>query len=125
MTTRNIRANRFTLPVVLAALLCLAPATLSQDNNSSAGANQAGAAVIHQQPGSDPMPGAPPGSAFDQMRAAERNRRIAADSTKLLQLSIQLKTELDKSPNQISVDALRKTTEIEKTAHDLKSWMTY
>lgn len=110
---------------VLAAFLCLAPAGLSQDNKSPDGANQAGAAIIHQQPGTDPMPQNNSTSAFDRMRAAERNRRIAADSARLLQLSAELKAEIDASHNQLSVDALKKATEIEKTAHDLKGWMTY
>ncbi len=117
---------RFGLTAAVAAtLLCLAPCTVSEQNNSPDGANQGGAAVIHQQPGNDPMPHNNSASPLDQMRAAERNRRIAADSAKLVQLSAELKAELDKSPNQISVDALKKTTEIEKTAHDLKGWMSY
>ena len=36
-----------------------------------------------------------------------------------------LKAQLDASHNQLSVDALKKATEIEKTAHDLKGWITY
>jgi hypothetical protein len=121
--------HRFSLTAaLLATLLCLAPASLSQQN-SPAGVNQGGAPAIHQPAGLDPVPqhGNPDSSAsqIDQMRQAERARRIAADSAKLVQLSNELKAELDAAHNQLSVDALKKTTEIEKTAHDLKSWITY
>ncbi|HEY4010290.1 MAG TPA: hypothetical protein VGM11_09090 [Acidobacteriaceae bacterium] len=121
---------RLTAVLLLAAgLFCLSPSALGQNNNSPSGVNQGGSPVIHQQAGlnPDPQQGNPDSSAsqIDQMRQAERTRRIAADTAKLVQLSSELKAEIDKSPNQLSVLALRKATEIEKTAHDLKGWITY
>lgn len=116
-------------------LLCLAPSLLSQvdahPNNSAAngGVNQGGSAAIHQAAGLDPMPqhgnSDSAASQIDKMRQAERSRRIAADSAKLVQLSAELKAEIDASHNQLSVDALKKASEIEKTAHDLKGWINY
>jgi hypothetical protein len=104
------------------ALLCLSPAGTGQ----SAGINQGGSPVIHAP--ADPS-GMPRGSSeaaakVEQMRRAERQRRIAMDTAKLVELSNQVKSEIDNTPkDQLSVDTLRKTTEIEKTAHDLKSWL--
>ena len=120
--------TRLPAAIALAAsLLCLS-ASFGQ-NNSPAGVNQGGAPAIHQAAGLDPIPqhGNPDSSAsqIDQMRLAERNRHIAADTAKLVQLSTELKAETDASHNQLSVDALRKATEIEKTAHDLKGWINY
>jgi hypothetical protein len=112
---------------LIATLLCVSPALNQQ--NSPAGVNQGGAPVIHQPVGLNPDPqhGNPDSSAsqIDRMRQAERSRRIAADSAKLVQLSAELKAEIDASHDQLSVSAIKKATEIEKTAHDLKGWISY
>lgn len=118
------------LTLALATILLLSPSLLSQpQNNSPAGVNQGGSPAIHQPAGLNPNPehGNPDSSAsqIDRMRQAERNRRIAADTAKLVQLSTQLKAETDAANNQLSIDALKKATEIEKTAHDLKGWISY
>lgn len=61
---------------------------------------------------------------IDQMRAAERQKRIAADTAKLVQLTNELKAQLDQTPaNQVSMDLVKKSAEIEKLAHDLNGWL--
>jgi hypothetical protein len=117
------------LPLALAltgALLYLSPAGLGQQN-SPAGVNQGGAPYIHQPAGLDPMPqkgGSESDMQLARMRQAERQRRIAIDTAKLVELSNQLKSEIDQSPkDQLSADAMKKADEIEKLAHDLKGWM--
>jgi hypothetical protein len=72
-----------------------------------------------------PQQANPEGAAkIEQMRQAERHKRVAADAAKLLQLSNELKLQIDQSPpDQLSMDAVKKAAEIEKTAHDLNGWM--
>src|ERR1700685_2278828 len=121
----NHRASRFLLPLALTSALFLAPTVRSQvdahPNNSGAtgGVNQGGSPAIHQAAGLDPNPqhGNSDSAAaqIDQMRQAERTRRVAADTAKLVQLSAELKAEIDAAHNQLSVDALKKASEIEKT----------
>jgi len=115
--------------ILTGGLLCLAPIGLAQNQNSGGGVNQNGPGYVHQQTGINPTPQhgtTEAASQIDQMRQAERRRRVAADTAKLVQLSNDLKAELDKAPSdQLSVDALHKAAEIEKTAHDLKGWINY
>jgi uncharacterized protein YpuA (DUF1002 family) len=55
---------------------------------------------------------------------AERKRQINADSTRLLKLATDLKTEVDKtSKDTLSIGVIRKADEIEKLAHDVKEKM--
>ncbi len=110
--------------IVAGGLLCLPTPGAGQ----TAGVNQGGPESVHAAAGLNPVPQrgtSESASKVDQMRQAEQRRRIAADTAKLVELSMQLKAAVDRSPNQLSVDVLRKASEIEKTAHDLKGWMTY
>lgn len=95
----------------------------------SAGVNQGGAPYIHSQAGLNPVPehgSSESASQIEQMRLAERQRRIAADTAQLAQLTNELKAQIDQAPkDQISVDMLRKAAEIEKLAHDLNGWLKY
>ena len=51
---------------------------------------------------------------------AERRKRMIADTDRLLTLSTELKTELDRSsPNELSVAVTRKATEAEKLAREI------
>jgi hypothetical protein len=121
----GIRTHAFTRMVVLFAcgVFCASPAGISQ-NNSPAGVNQGGPPYLHSPAGLNPMPQqGGSNSQIDQMRAAERQKRIAADTAKLVQLTNELKTQLDQAPNQVSLDMVRKSAEIEKTAHDLSGWL--
>lgn len=109
--------------VVLAGgLLCFVPVGAGQ----SAGVNQGGPDYLHSQAGMNPVPqhGSQSASTVDQMRLAEQHRRIVVDTAKLVELSNQLKAEVDQGrQDQLSLDMVRKVAEIEKTAHDLKGWM--
>jgi hypothetical protein len=53
--------------------------------------------------------------------ADDRQKKIAKDSARLLELANELKTEVDKtSKDEMSLIVIRKAEEIEKLAHDLK-----
>jgi hypothetical protein len=55
---------------------------------------------------------------------AERKKQIADDSTKLLKLATDLKTEVDKTTKDtLSLSVIRKADEIEKLAHSVKEKM--
>ena len=107
------------------AALCLTLCASSQ----TAGVNQGGPDYIHAPAGMTPMPqhsGPGPLSTVDQMRRAERRRRLAEDTAKLVELSNQLKAEVDRTPeDQISVGVTKKATDIEKLARDVRSWQMY
>jgi len=114
-----------TFLLTCAFVLFAAPAALSQ-SPSVGGVNQGGAPYLHSPAGLNPMPekGSSADAQIEQMRAAERQKRIAADSAKLVQLTNELKAQLDQAPaNQVSMDLVRKSAEIEKLAHDLNSWL--
>jgi hypothetical protein len=54
----------------------------------------------------------------------ERKRQISDDSTRLLKLATDLKTEVDKtSKDTLSLGVIRKAEEIEKLAHNVKEKM--
>jgi hypothetical protein len=54
-----------------------------------------------------------------------REKKIAVDTQKLLQLAIALKAEIDSnSGGAPSLEALAKAKEIERLAKDVKSWMS-
>ncbi|HTV09672.1 MAG TPA: hypothetical protein VMD97_11565 [Candidatus Aquilonibacter sp.] len=63
-----------------------------------------------------------------QLRAnassADRHKKVAADVDKLVALSNELKSEMDKTnKDELSLDVIRKAQEIEKLAHDVQSRM--
>ncbi|HEX4155555.1 MAG TPA: hypothetical protein VHY48_08085 [Acidobacteriaceae bacterium] len=119
----TMRAVMLPALVLGGVLLWVSPAAAGQ----SGGVNQGGEPYIHQPAGMDPLPqkGAPDDAAImERMRQAARQKRLAADTAKLLQLSAELKAAVEQSPkDQLSLDALRKADQIEKLARDVKSWM--
>ncbi len=119
----TVRAVASLVVVLTGALFCLSPAGIGQ----SAGVNQGGPEYLHSQAGADPLHqqgSSEAANKVEQMRQAERHRRIVADTAKLQELSNQLKAEVDQAPkDQLSLDVVRKAAEIEKLAHDLKEWM--
>jgi hypothetical protein len=55
---------------------------------------------------------------------AERKRRIADESARLLKLATELKAEVDKTTKDtLSLNVIRKADEIEKLAHSVKETM--
>ena len=54
----------------------------------------------------------------------ERHKRLEDDAGKLLALSTELKTDVDKTDkDELSLEVMRKAAEIEKLAHDVQSRM--
>ena len=81
-----------------------------------------------QVPGMGPDEPAPLSAAnaqkLEHLRQDERRKRLMSDTEKLLQLSTELKSEVEKtSKDELSIDVVRKAAEIEKLAHDVKERM--
>jgi hypothetical protein len=54
----------------------------------------------------------------------DRHKKLAADVDRLLELTNQLKSDVDKTnKDELSLDVIRKAAEIEKLAHDVQSRM--
>lgn len=59
-----------------------------------------------------------------KMRNSDRQKRLTADTDKLLALATELKAQVDKSnKDTLSLDVVRKADEIEKLAHSVKEKM--
>ena len=57
-------------------------------------------------------------------RNSDRQKRLVADTEKLLSLATELKQDVDKTDkNTLSVDVIKKADEIEKLAHSVKERM--
>jgi hypothetical protein len=62
--------------------------------------------------------------ALEEVRNGERQKKLVADTEKLLALANELKLDVDKSnKNMLSLDVIRKADEIEKLAHSVKEKM--
>ena len=60
----------------------------------------------------------------EKLRNSDRQKRLVADTDKLLELATDLKARVDKSnSNTLSVDVIKKAEEIEKLAHSVKERM--
>jgi nitric oxide reductase activation protein len=60
----------------------------------------------------------------EKMRNNDRQKRLVADTDKLLALATDLKAQVDKSTKDtLSVDVIKKAEEIEKLAHSVKERM--
>ena len=60
----------------------------------------------------------------ESIRSTERQKRLVADTDKLLALATDLKQQVDKTnKNILSVDVIKKADEIEKLAHSVKERM--
>lgn len=54
----------------------------------------------------------------------DRHKRLAADVDKLVQLTNELKVDVDKTnKDELSIDVIKKAQEIEKLAHDVQNRM--
>jgi nitric oxide reductase activation protein len=61
---------------------------------------------------------------LEKMRNNERQKRLVADTEKLLALATDLKAQVDKSnKDTLSVDVIKKAEEIEKLARSVKERM--
>jgi hypothetical protein len=91
----------------------------------------------HQMPGLPQTPGHNPATDPDpdptgpgraerqaKMQNVDRQKRLVADTEKLLTLATDLKEQVDKSTKDtLSVDVIKKADEIEKLAHSVKERM--
>jgi hypothetical protein len=62
----------------------------------------------------------------ERVKAAndDRHKKLAADADKLIELSNELKADVDKtSKDELSMEVMRKAGEIEKLAHDVQGRM--
>jgi nitric oxide reductase activation protein len=60
----------------------------------------------------------------EQARNSERQKRLVADTDKLLALATDLKAQVDKTnKDTLSMDVIKKADEIEKLAHSVKERM--
>jgi hypothetical protein len=60
----------------------------------------------------------------EKARSVDRQKRLVADTDKLLALATDLKQQVDKTnQNILSVDVIKKAEEIEKLAHSVKERM--
>jgi hypothetical protein len=60
----------------------------------------------------------------EKLRNNDRQKRLVADTDKLLALATDLKAQVDKSnKDTLSVDVIKKAEEIEKLAHSVKERM--
>ena len=121
---------RFFVP--RAACAALATAVLCAMGPAVAGARQ-----VQQSPsnvGHSPIPGMGPdepeplsgsnAQKLEHLRQDDRRKHLVSDTAKLLELSTELKSEVEKtSKDELSLDVVRKAAEIEKLAHDVKERM--
>jgi hypothetical protein len=87
-----------------------------------------GQTPITPRPGGVPPDFGPSSPKLDEqqarVRSTERQKRLVADTDKLLALATELKTDVDKTNKDIlSVDVIKKADEIEKLAHSVKERM--
>jgi hypothetical protein len=63
----------------------------------------------------------------DKAQLATRQKKLVADTDRLLALAADLKAQVDKSPaaNTLSVDEIKKADEIEKLAHSVKQDLSH
>jgi hypothetical protein len=60
----------------------------------------------------------------EKLRNTDRQKRLVADTDKLLELATDLKQQVDKTTKDtMSVDVIKKAEEIEKLAHSVKERM--
>ncbi len=61
---------------------------------------------------------------LEHMREQERRKRLLSDTARLVELTNELKTEVEaSSKDELSLDVVRKAAQIEKLAHDVKERM--
>jgi len=61
---------------------------------------------------------------LNEIHNSERQKKLIADTERLVELANELKTDVDKSSkNTMSMDVIKKADEIEKLAHSVKEKM--
>lgn len=129
------RISRLTVAAVMALLLASAAAPRTEARQNY-GAQQSGVPQMPGQPRTSTPRSvldneAPPDPFKGRTEAAqaraiesERHKKLVADAQRLVELSTELKAEVDKtSKDELSVTVIRKAEQIEKLAHDVKERM--
>ena len=116
-----IFACAFSLCPIRAGVAQIAPASQTSAGQVTPGYNR-------PQLGAEPAENNPLGPAnaarLQKLREDDRRKRLVADTDKLVALTGELKSELEKaSKDELSLDVVRKAAEIEKLAHDVKERM--
>ena len=102
------------------AVLC-SPTSLGQIEQRSNGLPQQHQPLAPEDP--NPM-AATNAARLEHLREDERRKRLLSDTEKLVQLSTELKADVEKtSKDELSVEVVRKAAELEKLAHDVKERM--
>jgi hypothetical protein len=116
--------------VSIVFLMATLPGRLSGGQISQEVAQLSGQSPAPTLPGHIPPPDlTPPGNPRveeqqEKARSTERQKRLVADTEKLLALATELKTDVDKTnKNILSLDVIKKADEIEKLAHSVKERM--
>jgi hypothetical protein len=116
---------RFTV-VGMALLITTLPGTLS--GGQLAPLPQVQNPTMPPRGRTSPLDEGPPGPRLEEQqelaRSTERQKKLVADTNKLLALATELKTDVDKTnKNILSMDVIKKADEIEKLAHSVKERM--
>lgn len=109
------------------SLLCAVSAGAGQVDPGARGGVQT--APVRPSFGTPPL--GPPDPAIvpnprkvEHMLEEERHKRLLSDTAKLVELTNELKSEVDKAnKDELSLEVVRKAAEIEKLAHDVKERM--
>jgi hypothetical protein len=109
------------------ALLMMSPGVLSRGQMGSE-RQFPGQGSVLDPPGRRPSVGNDPMPRIEEQQALARNnerqKRLVADTDKLLALASDLKAQVDKTnKDTLSVDVIKKAEEIEKLAHSVKERM--
>jgi hypothetical protein len=113
--------------VGIALLIMTLPGTLSGGQRNQPAQQQTG--PLGSAPPSGGLPDFGPNSPKIEeqqakARSNERQKKLVADTDKLLALATELKTDVDKTnQNILSMDVIKKADEIEKLAHSVKERM--
>ncbi|MEO6803027.1 MAG: hypothetical protein ABI197_07270 [Granulicella sp.] len=123
-----------TLHATIFVVLCLA-ATASAQRNASPIASPPVQNTPPSQVGAPSVGGVPLGSEdmtpspdamhrLEIIRSNDRQKKMIADTDRLLALATELKADMDKTTkNTLSIEVIKKADEIEKLAHDIKQRM--
>src|SRR5271168_3725898 len=121
-----MRILRLTV-VGTALLITTLPGTLSGGQRNTQTQQQTGPYGAAPSPGALPDFGPNSPKIEEQQakaRSNERQKKLVADTDKLLALATELKTDVDKTnQNILSMDVIKKADEIEKLAHSVKERM--
>ena len=116
--------------LLLSSATRIAPAAAQQQQQGYTPPSQQGNGRIDPLTGKDSSADGP--DPFKDSRDAklaralrdDRHKRLVNDTAKLVELSNELQTQVDKAgKDELSLDVIRKADEIEKLAHDVKERM--